>query len=356
MYELAEELVNKGEAYVDHLSEEEIREYRGTLSEPGRPSPYRDRSVEENLDLFRRMRAGEFPDGTCVLRAKIDLAAPNMKMRDPLLYRIRHAHHHRTGDAWCIYPMYDWAHPLADAIEGITHSICTLEFENNRELYDWVIDHTGVSERHGYVRPYQYEFARLNLDYTVMSKRKLLTLVEDGHVSGLGRPAHADHRRDAPAGLPARGHPGLRRPDRRGQGQLGGRHRQARVLRARRPELDRAPGAGRAAAAPGHGHDLARGRGRAADRAVLPGRRRQARGADAALHPGDPHRPGRLRPRAPAGLPAAGAGPDGAAAPRLLHHLRRGRDRRRRRGGRAAGEPHPRFGGRDAGRASRCRG
>ena len=188
MCELAELLITKGEAYVDHLSEEEIREYRGTLSEPGRPSPYRDRSVEENLDLFRRMRAGEFPDGTCVLRAKIDLAAANMKMRDPLLYRIRHAHHHRTGDAWCIYPMYDWAHPLEDAIEGVTHSICTLEFENNRELYDWVVDHTAVSERHGYVRPYQYEFARLNLDYTVMSKRKLLTLVEDGYVSGWDDP------------------------------------------------------------------------------------------------------------------------------------------------------------------------
>ena len=188
MYELAEVLINKGEAYVDHLNEEEIREYRGTLSEPGRPSPDRGRSVEENLDLFRRMRAGEFPDGTCVLRAKIDLAASNMKMRDPLLYRIRHAHHHRAGDAWRIYPMYDWAHPLEDAIEGVTHSICTLEFENNRELYDWVIDHTGVSERHGYVRPYQYEFARLNLDYTVMSKRKLLTLVEDGYVSGWDDP------------------------------------------------------------------------------------------------------------------------------------------------------------------------
>ena len=188
MYELAELLIRNGEAYVDHLSEDEIREYRGTLSEPGRPSPYRNRTVEENLDLFRRMRAGEFPDGTCVLRAKIDLAAANMKMRDPLLYRIRHAAHHRTGDAWCIYPMYDWAHPLEDAIEGVTHSICTLEFENNRELYDWVVDHTGVSQRHGFVRPYQHEFARLALDYTVMSKRKLLTLVEGGHVSGWDDP------------------------------------------------------------------------------------------------------------------------------------------------------------------------
>jgi glutaminyl-tRNA synthetase len=188
MYELAELLIGNGEAYVDHLSEEEIREYRGSLSEPGRPSPYRDRSVEENLSLFRQMRAGELPDGTCVLRAKIDLAASNMKMRDPLLYRIRHAHHHRTGDAWCIYPMYDWAHPLEDAVEGVTHSICTLEFENNRELYDWVLDHTGAAQRHDFVRPYQYEFARLNLDYTVMSKRKLLTLVEDGHVSGWDDP------------------------------------------------------------------------------------------------------------------------------------------------------------------------
>jgi glutaminyl-tRNA synthetase len=188
MYELAELVIGRGEAYVDDLTEEEIRHYRGSLTEPGRPSPYRDRSVEENLDLFRRMRAGEFPDGAKVLRAKIDLAAANMKMRDPLLYRIRHAEHHRTGDAWCIYPMYDWAHPLEDAIEGVTHSLCTLEFENNRDLYDWVIDHTGVSQRHGYVRPYQHEFARLALDYTVMSKRKLLMLVEDGYVSGWDDP------------------------------------------------------------------------------------------------------------------------------------------------------------------------
>jgi glutaminyl-tRNA synthetase len=188
MYQLAEDLVREGKAYVDHLSDEEIKEYRGTLSEPGRPSPYRDRPVEENLALFRQMRAGELPDGTCVLRARIDLASPNMKMRDPVLYRIRHAHHYRTGDAWPIYPMYDWAHPLGDAIEGVTHSICTLEFENNRELYDWVVDNTRASERRGLVRPYQYEFARLNLDYTVMSKRKLLTLVEGGYVNGWDDP------------------------------------------------------------------------------------------------------------------------------------------------------------------------
>ncbi len=188
MYQLAVDLVRRGDAYVDDLSEEEIREHRGSLGRPGRPSPSRDRSVEENLSLFRQMRAGELPDGACVLRARIDMAAANMKMRDPLLYRIRHASHDRTGDAWPIYPMYDYAHPLSDAIEGITHSLCTLEFENNRELYDWVVDRTGVSERHGFTRPQQIEFARLNLDYTVLSKRKLLTLVEQGHVDGWDDP------------------------------------------------------------------------------------------------------------------------------------------------------------------------
>ena len=184
MYELAERLVREGKAYVCDLNDEEIREYRGTLSEAGRPSPYRERSVDENLDLLRRMKAGEFPDGARTVRAKIDMASANMKMRDPLLYRIRHAHHHRTGDAWCIYPMYDWAHPLEDAIEGITHSLCTLEFENNRELYDWVLDNTGPWDP----RPHQYEFARLVLEYTVMSKRKLRQLVEDGHVRGWDDP------------------------------------------------------------------------------------------------------------------------------------------------------------------------
>ncbi|HEY5938468.1 MAG TPA: glutamine--tRNA ligase/YqeY domain fusion protein [Kofleriaceae bacterium] len=178
MYELAERLVRDGKAYVCDLTDDQIKDYRGTLSEPGRPSPFRDRTVDENLDLLRRMKAGEFPDGARTLRARIDMASANMKMRDPLLYRIRHAHHHRSGDAWCIYPMYDYAHPLEDGIEGITHSICTLEFENNRELYDWVLDNTGPWDP----RPHQYEFARLVLDYTVMSKRKLLTLVTGKHV------------------------------------------------------------------------------------------------------------------------------------------------------------------------------
>jgi glutaminyl-tRNA synthetase len=184
IYAFAEQLIQMGKAYVDDLSAEEIREYRGTLTEPGKPSPFRERSAEENLDLFRRMRAGEFPDGSRVLRAKIDMAAPNMVMRDPTLYRIKRAHHHRTGDAWCIYPMYDFTHCLSDAIEGVTHSICTLEFENNRELYDWVLDTVAAFPE----RPYQYEFARLNLTYTVLSKRKLIQLVSEGHVSGWSDP------------------------------------------------------------------------------------------------------------------------------------------------------------------------
>jgi glutaminyl-tRNA synthetase len=184
MYELAERLVTEGKAYVCDLDEDQIKDYRGTLSEPGTPSPSRDRTPEDNLARLRQMKSGAFPDGACTLRAKIDMASPNMKMRDPLLYRIRHAHHYRSGDAWCIYPMYDWAHAIEDGIEGITHSICTLEFENNRELYDWVLDNTGPWP----TRPHQYEMARLQLDYTVMSKRKLLLLVKDGHVSGWDDP------------------------------------------------------------------------------------------------------------------------------------------------------------------------
>ncbi|HEX7085947.1 MAG TPA: glutamine--tRNA ligase/YqeY domain fusion protein [Vicinamibacterales bacterium] len=183
MYEYAEALIRMGKAYVDDLSADEIREYRGTLTEPGRDSPYRNRSVEENLDLFRRMRAGEFPDGARVLRAKIDMASPNINLRDPVLYRIRHAPHHRTGDRWCIYPMYDFAHPIEDAIEGITHSLCTLEFEDHRPFYDWVIATLQTP-----AKPQQIEFARLNLSYTVMSKRRLLQLVEEGHVAGWDDP------------------------------------------------------------------------------------------------------------------------------------------------------------------------
>ena len=183
LFDFAVQLIKSGKAYVDSLSADDIREYRGTLTEPGRESPYRNRPVEENLALFQRMRAGEFQDGTHVLRAKIDMAHPNLLMRDPTLYRIRKAHHHRTGDAWCIYPMYDFTHCISDALECITHSICTLEFENNRALYDWVLDQLEME-----CRPHQYEFARLNLTYTVLSKRKLIQLVTEGLVSGWDDP------------------------------------------------------------------------------------------------------------------------------------------------------------------------
>jgi glutaminyl-tRNA synthetase len=183
LYQFAVELIIGGHAYVDSLNADQIRAYRGTLTEPGRNSPYRDRSVDENRDLFARMRAGEFADGAHVLRARIDMASPNLNLRDPTLYRIRHASHHRTGDAWCIYPMYDFAHPLSDALERITHSLCTLEFEDHRPLYDWLVN-TVI----GGDKPRQIEFARLNLNYTVMSKRKLLQLVQQGHVSGWSDP------------------------------------------------------------------------------------------------------------------------------------------------------------------------
>jgi glutaminyl-tRNA synthetase len=187
LYQFAQQLIRDRKAYVDSLTADETRDYRGTLTEPGRNSPYRDRSVEENLDLFRRMRAGEFADGTHVLRAMIDMASPNINMRDPTLYRIRHAAHHRTGDTWSIYPTYDYAHPISDAIEGITHSLCTLEFEDHRPLYDWVVD--NLRESGGFrSRPQQIEFARLNLNYTVMSKRKLLALVEQKLVAGWDDP------------------------------------------------------------------------------------------------------------------------------------------------------------------------
>jgi glutaminyl-tRNA synthetase len=182
MYDYAVQIIKKGKAYVCDLSADEVRDYRGTLTEPGRESPYRNRSIQENLDLFERMRKGEFPDGSRTLRAKIDMAHPNLNMRDPVMYRILHASHHRTGDKWCIYPMYDWAHGLEDSIEQITHSICTLEFENHRPLYDWFLDELGA------YHPQQIEFARLNLTYTVMSKRKLLKLVHDGHVRGWDDP------------------------------------------------------------------------------------------------------------------------------------------------------------------------
>ncbi|NHI00556.1 glutamine--tRNA ligase [Oceanimonas sp. MB9] len=183
LYGYAVELIEKGLAYVDELTPEQIREYRGTLTSPGRNSPYRDRPVEENLELFTRMRNGEFKEGTACLRAKINMASSFMVMRDPVIYRVRFAHHHQTGDQWCIYPMYDFTHCISDALEGITHSLCTLEFQDNRRLYDWVLDNISID-----CHPRQYEFSRLNLEYTVMSKRKLNQLVTDGHVEGWNDP------------------------------------------------------------------------------------------------------------------------------------------------------------------------
>src|SRR6186713_1112166 len=197
LYDWAVHLIRNGNAYVDDLSSDEVREYRGTLTEPGRNSPWRDRPVDENLDLFARMRAGEFPDGARVLRARIDMASPNISMRDPVLYRIVNAVHPRTGDAWRIYPTYDFAHGQSDAIEGVTHSICTLEFEAHRPLYDWLIESLAVPSR-----PRQYEFARLNLTHTVMSKRVLRQLVEEGHVRGWDDP-----RMPTISGLRRRGFP-----------------------------------------------------------------------------------------------------------------------------------------------------
>jgi glutaminyl-tRNA synthetase len=182
LYAWAVQLIKAGKAYVDDLTQDEMREHRGTLTEPGRESPYRNRSVEENLDLFQRMRAGEFEDGSKTLRAKIDMASGNVNLRDPVMYRIRKTSHHRTGDRWCVYPMYDWAHGQCDSIEGVTHSICTMEYEDHRPLYDWYLDALGV------YHPQQIEFARLNMSHTVLSKRKLLELVETGHVSGWDDP------------------------------------------------------------------------------------------------------------------------------------------------------------------------
>lgn len=197
LYQWAVQLIQQGKAYIDHLSADEIREYRGTLTEPGVNSPYRERSVEENLDLFARMRAGEFPDGACVLRAKIDMASPNVLMRDPVMYRILHQPpHHRTGSDWCIYPMYDYAHGQSDSIEGITHSLCSLEYENHRPLYEWFLRELGI------YAPRQIEFARLNLSYTVMSKRKLIKLVTEGHVRGWDDP-----RMPSLSGMRRRGYP-----------------------------------------------------------------------------------------------------------------------------------------------------
>ena len=224
---LRSSLIKNGKAFVCDLNADEIREYRGTLTEPGKNSPYRDRSVEENLDLLQRMRAGEFADGSRTLRAKIDMASPNINLRDPVMYRVLRATHHRTGDAWCIYPTYDFAHGQSDSIEGITHSICTLEFEDHRPLYDWFLDQLDIHH------PQQIEFARLNLTYTVMSKRKLLQLVQQKYVSGVGRSADADDSRLCDvAVIPPEAIRELLRTHRRRETKQYGRYRHAGTLSA----------------------------------------------------------------------------------------------------------------------------
>ena len=243
LYEWAIQLIRSGKAYVCDLSAEEVRKYRGTLTEPGTPSPYRDRSVEESLDLFQRMKAGEFPDGSRTLRAKIDMASPNLNLRDPVMYRILHAEHHRTGNQWCIYPMYDFAHGESDSIERITHSICTLEFEDHRPLYDWYVEQLGI------YHPQQIEFDRLNLTYTMMSKRKLLTLVQEGHVRGWDDP-----RMPTLAGIRRRGFTpeairNFVQVRRRLEDHRHRRTRPARTSRPRGPQPPRRPRDGRAAPA-----------------------------------------------------------------------------------------------------------
>ena len=259
---------------MDDQTQEETRLTRGTLTEAGQNSPYRDRTVEENLDLFRRMRAGEFPNGARVLRAKIDMGSGNINLRDPVLYRILHATHPRTGDTWKIYPSYDYAHGQSDAIEGITHSICTLEFEDHRPLYDWFIENLPVPSR-----PRQYEFARLNLTYTVLLEARAQRAGEGRARVGLGRSAHADARGPAPARRAARSAARFCQAHRRRQGEQPGRSRTARILDPRGAEQVIAAADGGAAAAEGRDHELRR-RGRGARRGQSSGRSRpRARGA-----------------------------------------------------------------------------
>ena len=253
LYDYAVELINKGLAYVDDLTPEQMREYRGTLTQPGKNSPNRDRSAKENLDLFTRMRNGEFADGAMVLRAKIDMTSPNINMRDPVIYRIKRAHHIRTGDKWCIYPMYDYTHCISDALEGITHSICTLEFEDHRPLYDWVLDNITIP-----CHPHQYEFSRLELHYTITSKRKLLQLVTEKHVSGWDDPRMPTIQRHAPPRLHAGRHPRIRQAHRRVQEREHRRHGDHGRRDPRRPGIARAARDGGHQSAQGDHHQLRR--------------------------------------------------------------------------------------------------
>ena len=287
LYAWAVQLIKAGKAYVDDLDAEEVRKYRGSLTEPGKESPYRNRSVEENLDLFERMRAGEFPDGSRTLRAKIDMASPNLNMRDPVMYRILHASHHRTGDKWCIYPMYDFAHGQSDSLEQITHSICTLEFEDHRPLYNWFIQQLGIFPSQ------QIEFDRLNLTYTLLSKRKLLQLVQEGRVRGWDDPRMPTHLRHSPPRLHAGGDSQFLRGDRRVEDERHHRSRDAGALCARRPEQARAARDGGAASAEGRHRQLSRRPGRGAGSGQQ-SRRPERRHAQGAVLARALHRAGRL--------------------------------------------------------------
>ena len=353
MYGYALGLVRSGFAYVDSQSAAEIRETRGTLTRPGEASPWRDRPAAESAELFARMRGGEFPDGAHVLRARIDMASGNLNLRDPVLYRIRHATHPHTGDAWCIYPTYDFAQVLSDAIEGVTHSLCTLEFEDHRPLYDWILDHADPPSR-----PRQIEFSRLNLEHTVMSKRRLAELVEEGHVDGW-----SDPRMPTLRGMRRRGYPPAAIRDfceRVGNHPEGEPYRDGSpgTVRPRRARPPRPPGDGGAAPAPARHRQLARGRDRGARRAQPPPRPRRRR-PQGALRPRAVDRTGRLHGGAGAGLPPPLPGAGGAASLRLHRPVRvvRGPIRRRARSRPSAAPTipppaaaRPRMGGRCAAR------
>ena len=330
LYQYAEALIRKGVAYVDSLSADEIREHRGTLTEPGKDSPHRTRSADENLDLFRRMRAGEFPDGAHVLRAKIDMRSPNITMRDPVLYRIRHAEHHRTGTAWCIYPMYDFAHPLSDAIEGVTHSLCTLEYVDHRPLYDWVIEHAGTTGPPAAIR---VRAAQPELHGDEQAQAAAAGRAEARE--RLGRSADADRDGIAPPRLHAGVDPRLLRARRRGEERERHRRRPARALRARRPQSPRAAGDGGAAPAEAGAHELPDGSGRR-NGSGQPSGQCVAGFAARAVLPRDLHRTGGL-PGGPAEevLPA-GARPRSAPSQCLPGDVHGGDQERRRRDRRAA--------------------
>ena len=331
LYEWAEGLIKAGNAYVDDQSQEEIRVNRGTLTEPGKNSPFRDRSVDENLDLFRRMRAGEFPNGARVLRAKIDMASGNINLRDPVLYRILHAepsaHRRPNGRSIRATTM-----PTASRtrIEGITHSICTLEFEDHRPLYDWLLEKLPVPSK-----PRQYEFARLNLTYTLLSKRVLTQLVRDGHVSGWDDPRMPTHCRVEAARRAAGGGARIRQAHRRGKSQQRGRCRHAGVLHPRGPQQDRAAAHGGVAAAEGRDRELSGRAGRGA-RGRQPSRRSRGRHAKDFVRPRALYRAGRFHGEPAEEVLPPVAGQRGAAALRLFHQMHRRHQERRRRSGRAA--------------------